>query len=78
MHDAFEEVSKQAKTLGIQATGSELVGLTPLKAMLMAGTFYAAGRKLAERELVDLAIAKLGLSQLEPFDPKKKIIEYQL
>jgi glutamate formiminotransferase / formiminotetrahydrofolate cyclodeaminase len=78
MHDAFEEVSKQAKTLGIQATGSELVGLTPLKAMLLAGTFYADGKNLPEKELVALAIGKLGLSQLEPFDPKKKIIEYQL
>jgi glutamate formiminotransferase/formiminotetrahydrofolate cyclodeaminase len=78
MHDAFEEVSTQAKTLGIQATGSELVGLTPLKAMLLAGTFYADGKKLPESELVALAIGKLGLSQLEPFDPKKKIIEYQL
>jgi glutamate formiminotransferase/formiminotetrahydrofolate cyclodeaminase len=78
MHQAFEEVSMQAKTLGIEATGSELVGLTPLKAMLMAGQFYAEGKKVSESELVDLAIKKLGLSQLEPFDPKKKIIEYQL
>ncbi|HTP12080.1 MAG TPA: glutamate formimidoyltransferase [Bacteroidota bacterium] len=78
MHDAFEEVSRQAKTLGIQATGSELVGLTPLKAMLLAGRHYADGKRLAEKELVTLAIERLGLSQLEAFDAKKKIIEYQL
>jgi len=78
MHDAFEEVKKQATSLGIEATGSELVGLTPLKAMLLAGSFYADGKKLSEKESVTLAIQKLGLSQLEPFDPKKKIIEYQL
>jgi len=78
MHDAFEEVRKQAKTLGIEASGSELVGLTPLKAMLLAGTFYAGGTKLSEQELVALAVDRLGLSQLEPFDPMKKIIEYQL
>lgn len=78
MHDAFEEVKKQARTLGIDVTGSELVGLTPLKAMLLAGAFYADGKKLSETESVSLAIEKLGLSQLEPFDPKKKIIEYQL
>ncbi len=78
MHDAFEEVRRQAKTLGIEATGSELVGLTPLKAMLLAGSYYADGKKLTEQELVTLAIDKLGLSQLEPFDPKKKVIEYQL
>lgn len=78
MHDAFEEVKKQAKNLGVEATGSELVGLTPLKAMLLAGTFYSDGKKIVENELVSIAIEKLGLSQLEPFDPKKKIIEYQL
>ncbi len=78
MHDAFEEVKKQAKTLGIDAAGSELVGLTPLKAMLLAGSFYAGGKKLQEKGLVGLAIERLGLSQLEPFDPNKKIIEYQL
>jgi glutamate formiminotransferase/formiminotetrahydrofolate cyclodeaminase len=78
MHDAYEEVKKQAKTLGVEATGSELVGLTPLKAMLLAGAFYAGGKKLSEQELVTLAVERLGLSQLEPFDPKKKIIEYQL
>jgi glutamate formiminotransferase/formiminotetrahydrofolate cyclodeaminase len=78
MHDAFEEVKRQAKTLGIDATGSELVGLTPLKAMLIASLFYANGKILPEKDAVSLAIEKLGLSQLEPFDPKKKIIEYQL
>ncbi len=78
MHDAFEEVKKQCKTLGIEATGSELVGLTPLNAMLLAGTYYAGGKKMSEQELVSLAIEKLGLSQLELFDAKKKIIEYQL
>lgn len=78
MHDAFEEVQKQAKALGCDATGSELVGLTPLKAMLLAGTFYAHNQNLPERELVSLAVERLGLSQLDPFDPKKKIIEYQI
>jgi glutamate formiminotransferase / formiminotetrahydrofolate cyclodeaminase len=78
MHGAFEEVKKQAKNLGIDTTGSELVGLTPLKAMLLAGAFYANGKNLSEKEAVSLAIEKLGLSQLEPFDAKKKIIEYRL
>ncbi len=78
MHDAFEEVKRQASTLGIEATGSELVGLTPLKAMLLASSYYANGKSLPEKDAVSLAIEKLGLSQLEPFDPKKKIIEYQL
>jgi glutamate formiminotransferase/formiminotetrahydrofolate cyclodeaminase len=78
MHDAFEEVKRQAQSLGINATGSELVGLTPLQAMLKAGRFYAGDTKHSETELVSLAIEKLGLSQLEPFDAKKKIIEYMI
>lgn len=80
-HAAFEEVRRQARTLGIDATGSEIVGLTPLAAILMAGRFYAdqTGMKTHdERSLIDLAVTRLGLSQLEPFEPAKKIIEYQL
>lgn len=78
MHDAYEEVKRQARSLGIDTTGSELVGLTPLDAMLRAGEFYSGNKKLIESELVALAIEKLGLNQLEPFDAKKKIIEYQI
>ncbi len=78
MHHAFEEVKKQARTLGADATGSELVGLTPLKAMLLAGEHFVQGKKLPEPDLVSAAIDGLGLSQLDPFDPKKKIIEYQI
>ncbi len=78
MHDAFEEVKKQAELLGIKATGSELVGLAPLDAMLKAGKYYAGERSLLEKELVELAIEKLGLNQLEAFDVKKKIIEYSI
>jgi len=76
-HLAFEEVKKQAATLGIAVTGSEIVGLTPKEALLLAGSFYAQG--LAdEQQLLATAIDKLGLSQLEPFEPRNKIIEYQL
>jgi glutamate formiminotransferase/formiminotetrahydrofolate cyclodeaminase len=81
-HVAFEEVRKQARSLGVDATGSEIVGLTPLSALLMAGKFYAATRgsakDLPENQLVGIAVEDLGLNQLEPFDPKKKIIEYLL
>ncbi|HEY5615032.1 MAG TPA: glutamate formimidoyltransferase [Bacteroidota bacterium] len=81
-HKAFEEVRKEARSLGLDATGSEIVGLTPLKALLMAGEYYAAQRgksgSFTEQELVVYAVEGLGLSQLEPFDPKKKVIEYLL
>ncbi len=80
-HMAFEEIKKEAATLGIEVTGSEIVGLAPLQAILLAGTFYAKKTGKAagdDRALVSLAVEQLGLSQLEPFDPNKKIIEYQL
>jgi len=76
-HVAFEEVKKEAAALGIKVSGSEIVGLTPKEALLMAGRFYDVGTK-DEGKLLATAIDKLGLSQLEQFDPQKKIIEYQL
>ena len=81
-HVAFEEVKRQAQALGYDATGSEIVGLTTLQSLLMAGRFYAERNGVpvnkSEEQLVSLAIEHLGLSQLEPFDPKKKVIEYML
>jgi glutamate formiminotransferase/formiminotetrahydrofolate cyclodeaminase len=76
-HVAFEEVRKEAATLGVEVTGSEIVGLTPLEALVMAGRYYDPG-ETDEKRLVAIAVEKLGLSQLEKFDPHKKIIEYQL
>lgn len=76
-HVAFEEVKRQAATLGVGVTGSEIVGLTPLEALRMAGAHFAPG-ETAEAALVAAAVEHLGLSQLERFDPSKKIIEYQL
>jgi glutamate formiminotransferase/formiminotetrahydrofolate cyclodeaminase len=76
-HVAFEEVKKEAATLGVEVTGSELVGLSPLEAILMAGRFYSPHVN-DEEELLLIAEAKLGLSQLDKFDARKKIIEYQL
>jgi len=78
IHKAFEEVKKQARFLGIDVSGSELVGLAPLDAMIQAGKFYSEGDELSESEYVSLAVKKLGLNRLEPFDPKKKIIEYMI
>ncbi|HQJ75217.1 MAG TPA: glutamate formimidoyltransferase [Bacteroidota bacterium] len=81
-HIAFEEVKKEAKTLGVEVTGSEIVGLTPKEALLMAGRFYASKESnqipTNEKELIKIAIDNLGLSQLEEFIPEKKIIEYMI
>jgi glutamate formiminotransferase / formiminotetrahydrofolate cyclodeaminase len=76
-HVAFEEVKKLALQRGIRATGSEIVGLTPKEALLVAGRFYAPEVR-EEHASIGAAIEHLGLNQLDSFDVKKKIIEYQL
>ncbi len=77
-HLAFEEVTREASRLGIRVTGSEIVGMIPLRALRMAGQFYAEGSPMPEEEYIQLAIRRLGLNRLEPFDPSLKVIEYQL
>jgi glutamate formiminotransferase/formiminotetrahydrofolate cyclodeaminase len=80
--DAFEEVKKQAEMLGIRVTGSELVGLIPLEAMLEAGRYYlelqGKSTGVPESQLVETAVQSLGLDDITPFDPKQKIIEYRV
>ncbi|MGD1044140.1 MAG: glutamate formimidoyltransferase [Bacteroidota bacterium] len=78
IHEAYEEVKMQAQALDIDVTGSELIGLTPLTAMVKAGKFYSDNKAFTEQEYILLAVKKLGLDQFEPFDTKKKIIEYQI
>lgn len=75
-HVAFEEVRTEAACLGVRVTGSELVGLIPREALLMAAAFYGAAGD--ERTRLQAAVAHLGLAQLAPFDLDKKIIEFQL
>jgi glutamate formiminotransferase/formiminotetrahydrofolate cyclodeaminase len=80
-HLVFDEICRQAEALGIRVTGSELVGLIPKEAMLMAGRYYLEkqGKSpgLPEEDLIRQAVLSLGLDQLGPFEPEKKIIEYQ-
>jgi len=79
MHVAFEEAKKDAKELKIPVTGSEIVGLVPLKAMLDAADYYIEKENLFvlhEDQKVHLAINRLGLATLSPFNPKERIIEY--
>ncbi|MCE1187803.1 MAG: glutamate formimidoyltransferase [Ignavibacteria bacterium] len=78
LHVAFEEVKKEATRLGAEVTGSEIVGLVPLQALLDTGKYYAAGKELNEKELVELAIEKLGLADLNTFDVQSKIIDYMI
>ncbi len=81
-HVVFDEVCREAELLGLRVTGSELVGLIPLQALLMAGRYYLEkqGKSpgLPEKDLVDIAVRSLGLNDISPFVPEKKIIEYQV
>lgn len=79
---AFDECAKQAEALGLRVTGSEIVGMLPLEPLLQAGRHYLKkqGRitGVSETELLDVAIVSLGLSEIAPFDPAKKVIEYAI
>lgn len=79
-HAAFEEVKKEAGKLGVSVTGSEIVGLVPKEALVMAGSFFMPEKTSAttEEQLIQHAVTALGLSQLEPFDPRNKVIEYMI
>jgi len=82
VHIAFDEVCKKANDRGIRVTGSELVGLIPLKAMLDAGKYFLKKQKrstgVSEKELIRIAIKSMGLDELTPFKPEERIIEYML
>ncbi|MDD3738213.1 MAG: glutamate formimidoyltransferase [Lentimicrobiaceae bacterium] len=82
IHVAFEETCKKANERGLRVTGSELVGLVPLKAMLDAGKYFLRKQKrsvgVSESEIIKIAVKSLGLDDLKPFNPEEKIIEYVL
>lgn len=82
VHVAFDEVDKKARERGIRATGSELVGLIPLNAMLDAGKYFLKKQErslgVSEEEIIKIAIKSMGLDELKPFNPKERIIEYIL
>jgi glutamate formiminotransferase/formiminotetrahydrofolate cyclodeaminase len=81
-HMAFDECCARAEARGVRVTGSELVGLIPLEAMLDAGRHYLKKQKrslgVSDGELIKIAVKSMGLDELAPFDPQKKIIEYVL
>lgn len=82
MHIAFDESCKAADERGLRVTGSELVGLVPLKAMLDAADYFLKKQErslgIAESEKIKIAVKSLGLDDLKPFNPEEKIIEYLL
>jgi glutamate formiminotransferase/formiminotetrahydrofolate cyclodeaminase len=80
MHQAFDEVVERARERGIRVTGSELIGVIPLQAMLDVGKYFLRKQQrsvgIPDEEIIKIAVKSLGLDELSPFDPKKRIIEY--
>jgi len=82
LHVVFDTACEQARKRGLRVTGSELVGVIPLKAMLEAGRYFLHKQNrstgIPEKEIIKIAVKSLGLDDLAPFYPEKKIIEYIL
>jgi len=82
IHIAFDETAKAAESRGLRVTGSELIGLIPLQAMLDAGAYFLKKQErsigVSEAELIKIAVKSMGLDDLKPFDPREKIIEYRI
>ncbi len=79
MHVLFEEVKREAALLGVGVAGSEVVGIVPLEALLMAADYYIEKERLflyEEDQKVRLAVERLGLSSVAPFQPQERVIEY--
>jgi glutamate formiminotransferase/formiminotetrahydrofolate cyclodeaminase len=82
LHVAFDTVCERAHARGLRVTGSELVGVLPLQAMIDAGKYFLRKQQrstgIPDSEIIKIAVKSMGLDELYPFEPKKKIIEYIL
>jgi glutamate formiminotransferase/formiminotetrahydrofolate cyclodeaminase len=82
LHVAFEEVCRKAEARGMRVTGSELVGLVPLIALLEAGRYFLRKQQrsvgVPDHELLKIAIRSMGLDELAPFEPGERVLEYRL
>jgi glutamate formiminotransferase/formiminotetrahydrofolate cyclodeaminase len=82
VHEVFEAACQRANARGLRVTGSELVGVIPLQAMLDAGKYFLKKQQrstgIPDSEIIKIAVKSLGLDDLKPFNPRKKIIEYLL
>ncbi|MEI7424084.1 MAG: glutamate formimidoyltransferase [Prolixibacteraceae bacterium] len=82
IHIAFDEVCEKGVSRGVRVTGSELIGVVPLSCMIEAGKYFLHKQKrssgIPDEEIIEVAVRTLGLNELAPFDPKKRIIEYLL
>lgn len=80
LHVAFEEVCRAAAARGLRVTGTEIVGLVPKRVLIEAGKYYLAKQErslgISEDEIIKIAVKSLGLSDLKPFNPREKVIEF--
>ncbi len=80
LHVVFDEVCNKAQARGLRVTGSELVGLVPLNSLLDAGRYFLKKQQrstgVSDAELIRIAVLSMGLDELGPFDPQKRVIEY--
>src|SRR6266481_3850081 len=82
LHAAFDACNESASKRGLRVTGSEIVGMVPKKCLVDAGRYFLRKQKwsegAAEEELIDIATRSMGLSELKPFDPNEKVIEFKI
>src|ERR1700737_2197226 len=82
LHGAFDACNQAANKRGLRVTGSEIVGMVPKKCLLDAGRYFLRKQKwsegTSEEQLINIAIRSMGLSELKPFDPREKIIEFKM
>ena len=82
LHIAYEEVCRAAKARGIEVTGTEIIGLVPKRVLMEAGRYYAGNHEshtcISEEELIELAVRSMGLDDLKPYFPEKKVIEFMM
>jgi len=82
LHVAFDACVEAASKRGLRVTGSEIVGMVPKKCLVDAGRYFLRKQQwsegASEEELIAIAIRSMGLSELKPFDPKEKVIEFKM
>ena len=80
IHDVYDKACILAEERGIRVTGSELVGLIPLDAIISAGKHYLKKQNrsigVPVSDIIECAVQSLGLNDVTPFINNEKIIDY--
>ena len=79
IHVAYETVCRVARELGVEVTGTELIGLIPEECMVEAGRHFAAMKGmpvLSNEALIQLAVEAMHMDDLCPFSVEQKVLRY--